>query len=112
MTTTTTTLTAEQYGAEVTEAVLADMRAGRVPDDGTVQTFADLHDHVDANEYLIAVHERHGLPVLTEDGSGDYVDLDNAACAFVTAWLDRRMLDHRRRIRKFADDHIIIVKVP
>jgi hypothetical protein len=46
------TLTPDLYAAQVLSAILSDVAAGIVPA-AQVASFVDLHDHVDANEYLI-----------------------------------------------------------
>lgn len=48
-------------------------------------SFADLHDHVDANEYLLEAGEVLGITMWTEEGGipDPITDLCNAACEVV-----------------------------
>jgi hypothetical protein len=71
--------TDEQYAAEVLSWVIADVRDGHIP--ASVNSFSDLHDHVDANTYLEI------LPDL-EDGSID-LDLTNRVTDLVDAMIKR-----------------------
>ena len=62
--------------------ILSDVRSGRVP--ATVESFSDLHDYVDANEYLINA----GVPWDVDPVTGE-TDLGptNAVTDIVDAWL-------------------------
>lgn len=72
-------LTPEQYAAKVLDLVRDDMRRGVVPDE--VSSFAELHDHVDANGYLSDA----GVPFGTDAGSGeDGSGMVNAVCEIVS----------------------------
>ncbi len=62
----------------VKASILEDMNSGVVPT--TVRTFSDLHDYVDANEYLLA-----------DDGSMlAPLDECNAILPLVDEWLASR----------------------
>lgn len=73
------TKVAEWVRAEVE----ADAGAGRFDLD-RIGTFADLHDYVDANEYLLGAGERFGFDALRE------VDFCNDVTDSVAQWLEGR----------------------
>ncbi|ORT98456.1 hypothetical protein UK99_01570 [Frankia casuarinae] len=62
------------------EMILEDIRDGRVPE--TVNAFEQLHDFVDANDYVQQALEALGLTALPDDAARD-----NAAIALVDTWL-------------------------
>jgi hypothetical protein len=71
----------------------ADIAAGEVP--GNVRTFAELHDHVDANKYGGAFDwDRAGLPLVGDVDDTAYVqahcDFWNAIQEGVNRWLQER----------------------
>lgn len=69
----------EQYAVVVLGLVYDDMRAGVVPQ--SVRSFAELHDCVDANEYL----QEAGVPFGTDAGAGeDGSGVVNAVCDLVS----------------------------
>lgn len=88
-------MTPEQEASLIIGEILADMKADRIPDDGSVGTFSELHNYVDANEYIIHARESFGLSAVPTEWT-----VENKACDLVTKWLDERMLDHRKRIRR------------
>ena len=53
----------------------------------TVKSFSDLHDYIDANEYLIRVHEATGKKRMI-----DNLNLFNRITAEVDKWLDQGSL--------------------
>jgi hypothetical protein len=70
----------EGYVAEVKRLVLKDIADGTMPAD--VKTFSEMHDHVDANEYLIDAMP--GYDWGLENGSIDYA---NRVADTVDEWL-------------------------
>jgi hypothetical protein len=68
--------TVSEYADKVCELIAKDVGAGIVPL-GKVATFADLHDYVDANDYLAQA----GVPFGTDPGAGhDGTETVNAVC--------------------------------
>lgn len=81
-----TLLSASQLADSIISAVKADLDSGLLPT--TVRSFADLHDHVDANEYLIDA-----LDAASEDfdaDNGEQAKRDNDALRLVDSWLSAR----------------------
>jgi hypothetical protein len=73
------TPTAADYAETIKREILADVRSGLIPI--TVTTFEELHDHVDANDYLATA----GVPVPADvDGA---LDLTNDVTDIVHEWL-------------------------
>ncbi len=62
---------------KVKALILEDMKAGLIPP--TVRSFSELHDHVDANEYL--------LEVWPDWDPADDCVAENALMDAITAWL-------------------------
>lgn len=79
-------LTAESIALLVIAQVNVDIKAETVP--STVRTFAELHDYVDANEYLISVFE--AAEVELDSADQDQADLMNEAMELVSVWLNVR----------------------
>jgi len=72
--------TVSEFADKVCELIAEDVVAGIVPL-GKVTTFADLHDYVDANDYL----SQAGVPFGTDPEAGrDGVETINAVCEEVT----------------------------
>jgi hypothetical protein len=71
--------TAADYAAEIVSEIRKDQAAGLVPAD--VTTFVELHDYVDANDYLSGA----GVPFGTDPAAGeDGCEMVNAVCAEVS----------------------------
>ena len=68
----------EGYVKEVKRLITVDLDNGTMPKD--VKTFSELHDHVDANEYLIQ-----GMP--DYDWGPDTFDFANRVSDIVDTWL-------------------------
>lgn len=69
---------------EAKDMILLDMHQGVVPND--VDNFGDLHDHVDANEYLLSVTSD-----LMDDGKLDEAcDVGNEISDRLSVWLQER----------------------
>lgn len=79
-------LTAQEMATKVIAAVQSDMAAGWVP--ATVDTFSALHDHVDANMYLLNEMEEAGEEY--DPASDEQSSRDNAAMELVNQWLANR----------------------
>lgn len=77
---------APQFALQMIQSIKADMDLGVVP--VTVQTFSELHDFVDANEYLIEAYEASEEPLDAADQQK--ADRDNRAMEFVNVWLAAR----------------------
>ena len=77
-------MTLEKRVNRVKELNNEDIKVGTVPE--TVKTFSELHDCVDANEYLIAaIPDR---PVIAADDSDDsFINLANQLADIVDYWL-------------------------
>jgi hypothetical protein len=75
------TLTLGQFTDEVMRVIDDDIREGVLPADAA--TFSDLHDHVDANDYLL---DAAGMATPTDD---DGLELPNA----ISGEVDRRLRD-------------------
>jgi hypothetical protein len=81
----------QRYAAEVQRMITEDMTAGVIPD--TARSFAELHDHVDANEYVISALDGYqprgdeNSEVITSDAE---TDMANAVMDAVDAWLRTR----------------------
>lgn len=67
----------------VIESIKRDMEAGRIP--STVRSFSELHDFVDANEYVLDALEVHGEEQDSE--SDEQAHLCNRTMDMVTVWL-------------------------
>lgn len=68
---------------QIINAVKADMAAGHVP--ASVSTFAELHDYVDANEYVIEALEAAGWDL--DPASDEQAAVANKAMDMVNVWL-------------------------
>lgn len=79
-------LTAQEMATKVIGAVQADIEAGWVPT--TVANFSELHDHVDANMYLLNVMDGAGEEY--DAASEEQATRDNAAMELVNQWLASR----------------------
>lgn len=76
-------LTAPAVASSVIDLIKDDMADRTVP--ATVRTFAELHDYVDANDYLITVLEQAGVE--HDAASEDQALLLNRAMDMVNVWL-------------------------
>lgn len=77
--------TVSEYADKVCELLTEDVGAGIVPL-GKVTKFADLHDYVDANDYLLQA----GVPFGADSGAGrDGTEIVNAVCDEVTQRINR-----------------------
>jgi hypothetical protein len=82
----------DSYATKVREMILDDVRGGRVP--ATVRDFSELHDHLDANDYLDQAGVQWGDSGDTEADLADVIAVQDA----VHAWLQsggivRELLD-------------------
>lgn len=68
----------DQYINKAKREILEDIASGRVP--ATVRTFSELHDYLDANEYVVQ-----GL--FDSDGPAQSYDDVNAVLGELDAWL-------------------------
>ncbi|WP_131831265.1 hypothetical protein [Frankia sp. CcI49] len=73
-------VSSDSIATAMQEMILEDIRDGRVPQ--TVDAFEQLHDFVDANDYVQQALEALGLTALPDDAARD-----NAAIALVDTWL-------------------------
>lgn len=73
-----------QMALQMIHAIRKDMEAGTVPT--SVTSFAELHDYVDANEYLIDAID--GADEVHDASDDDQAQRDNAAMALVNEWLE------------------------
>jgi hypothetical protein len=79
-------ITPESLSLLINAQIAQDQRNGAIP--MTVRTFAELHDYVDANEYILNVLE--AAEIAYEPASFDQADLMNEAMDLTDAWLNRR----------------------
>lgn len=79
-------LTPESLALLVCGQIAQDFKAGVLP--SGIRFFAELHDHVDANEYLITALE--AAEVEFDPASAEQADLMNAAMDKVSTWLRNR----------------------
>ena len=70
----------EKYIEKVKREILKDVDNGEFP--RTVKSFSELHDYVDANEYLILVHNMTGKKSLL-----DNLNLFNQVSIEVDSWI-------------------------
>jgi hypothetical protein len=81
----------QRYAASVQSMIMEDMTAGVIPD--TARSFSELHDHVDANEYVIMALDGYqprgdeGSEVITSDAE---TAMANAVMDAVDTWLRTR----------------------
>jgi hypothetical protein len=81
-------LTALKLSQHVINEIKVDMRKGYVP--VSCSTFSELHDHVDANEYLINALELEGIAFLM---AGDNITPEEDAALEAQAAVDNRVMD-------------------
>lgn len=82
----TAELTAVRLSSSVINGIKVDMRNGWVP--VSVLTFAELHNHVDANEYLITALER--AEIMHDPSSEAQAEILNRTMDIVNVWLAAR----------------------
>jgi hypothetical protein len=81
----------QRYAARVQDMITSDIADGTVP--ASVRSFSELHDHVDANMYVITALDGYqprgdeGSEVITSDAE---TDMANAVMDAVDAWLRTR----------------------
>jgi hypothetical protein len=81
----------QRYAADVQRMITEDMTAGVIPD--TARSFAELHDHVDANEYVISAldgYQPRGDDLSEVMFSDAETAMANAVTDAVDAWLRSR----------------------
>jgi hypothetical protein len=85
-------MTTEEITKRMKQEILADVVAGRVPI--AIESYADLHDYIDANCYgdtESLFDELHDAAPDTEEGHIDawnsFCDVMNPAIAVVDAWI-------------------------
>ncbi|KPM56975.1 hypothetical protein ACG83_03950 [Frankia sp. R43] len=83
-------VSSDSIATAMQEMILEDVRGGKVPE--TVAAFEQLHEFVDANEYVLQARESLGLTALPADAAD--VARDSAAVALVDAWLAGRSPAH------------------
>lgn len=74
-------MTVTEYADEIMQMIDEDIEAGTVP--GSVRSFADLHDYVDANDYTLTADVPWGGDIATADDPAG-VNLVNAVTDEVT----------------------------
>jgi hypothetical protein len=79
-------MTAPQMALQMIRSIKADMETGAVP--VTVRTFSELHDYVDANEYLIEAYQNADEEL--DSASMSKSIRDNRAMDMVNVWLEAR----------------------
>lgn len=79
-------LTPESLALLVCGQIHADVKAGVLP--SGIDSFAQLHDFVDANEYILTALE--AAEVEFDPSSEAQADLTNAAMDKVSTWLRNR----------------------
>jgi hypothetical protein len=77
-------MTLEEPVNKVKELIIADIKAGTVPE--TVKTFSELHDYVDANEYLIAALPDKS-PIAGDDVDDSFINTANQIADTADKWL-------------------------
>jgi hypothetical protein len=92
MTTTPAPSQIATLATDVISQIKADLENGTLPPIERLATFADLHDYVDANEYLINALDNAGTPLLFADEAPDEAleyqnNLCNRTMDFVNVWL-------------------------
>lgn len=80
--TTTPAPTIQTLALGIKRLVQADIDAGRIPP--TVRSFSELHDHVDANDYISTARVELGLSAYNNE---EIPTLDNPAVDIVNDWL-------------------------
>ena len=81
-----TNLTAEAIALKAQADIEDSFRRGILP--ATVRSFADLHDYVDANDYIIRVFD--SADVEMDWADQDQADLMSDAMEQISIWLNAR----------------------
>lgn len=80
------TTSAAAISLSIIQDIKADIAAGHIP--AEVKTFAELHDYVDANEYIITALEAAGWD--HDPASVEQAATANRAMDMVNVWLAAR----------------------